>query len=246
MAFGEVLILFRDDRLLVVNKPAGIHVHRSEYDPDEPALVEVLAAQTGLRLFPVHRLDRPTAGALVFALDAEAASVLGAGFRTREVDKTYWAVVRGWMSETRATFDVQLDVKLPEKTDAETGFRPLEHFEAPWPRRGFNTYRFGLVEAKPVTGRRHQIRQHCDDLRHPIWGDTVWGDTGMNGWLATVFADHGRRWGGLHLWCRRLEVPHPDGGRAVFEAPLVAEDAQRLDWYRSFRVNDPHRLPKNA
>jgi tRNA pseudouridine65 synthase len=227
-------ILYQDDRILAVRKPAGIHVHRSAWDPGEPALVEAIEAETGLNLYPAHRLDRPTSGALVFALDPEAASVLGAAFRERTVDKTYWAVVRGWMPETRAVFDVQLDIKLPEKTDAETWFRPLECYEAPWPRRGFPTYRFSLAEAKPVTGRRHQIRQHCDDLRHPILGDTVWGDTNMNGWLATVFADAGRSWGGLHLWCRRLEIPHPDGHRLVIESPLGDAEAERLDWYRRF------------
>jgi len=229
-------VLFQDDRILAVRKPAGIHVHRSEYDRDEPALAELIEAATGLNLFPVHRLDRPTSGALVFALDHEAASVLGAAFRTRAADKTYWAVVRGWMPETHALFDVQLDVKYPEKTDAETFFRPLECYQAPWPRRGFPTFRFGLVEARPVTGRRHQIRQHCDDLRHPILGDTVWGDTGMNGWLGTELGAQGRTLGSLHLWCRRLEVPHPDGHTLVVESPLSDGEANQLDWYRGFRV----------
>lgn len=219
---------------MAVRKPAGIHVHRSEYDRAEPALVERITAATGLKLFPVHRLDRPTSGVLMFALDAEAASFLGAAFRERRVDKTYWAVVRGWMPEVRAVFDVQLDVKFPEKTDAETGFRPLELYEAPWARRGFPSFRFSLAEARPVTGRRHQIRQHCDDLRHPIWGDTVWGDTAMNGWLSGVFQSEGRPWGGLHLWCRRLAVPHPDGRELLLESPLGPEDSARLSWYRTF------------
>lgn len=144
------------------------------------------------------------------------------------------------MAPVQATFAVQLDVKLPEKTDAETGFEPLERYEAPWARRGFPTFRFSLVEARPVTGRRHQIRQHCDDLRHPIFGDTVWGDTGMNGWLSGVFAGEGRPWGGLHLWCQKMVVPHPDGG-----GPLTAEaapgpgDRDRLAWYRTFAVSGP-------
>jgi tRNA pseudouridine65 synthase len=232
----EWSILYRDDRLLAVRKPAGIHVHRSEYARDEPALVELIEAATGLKLFPVHRLDRPTSGALVFALDHDAASVLAAAFRTREVDKTYWAVVRGWMPETRAVFDVQLDIKFPEKTDAETFFRPLEAYEAPWPRRGFPSFRFGLVEAKPVTGRRHQIRQHCDDLRHPILGDTVWGDTGMNGWLGTDLAQRGLSLGGLHLWCRKLVVPHPDGSTLTVESPLSENEEARLSFYRTFRA----------
>jgi tRNA pseudouridine65 synthase len=239
-------VIYRDDRLLVVNKPAGIHVHPSEYDRDEPSLTQAVEAQLGLKPFPVHRLDRPTSGVLVFALDREAASSLGAAFRGRLVDKTYHAVVRGWMLPARATFDVQLDVKLPEKTDAETGFVPLEHWEAPWPRRGFPTFRFSLVEARPITGRRHQIRQHCDDLRHPIFGDTVWGDTGMNGWLAGVFDAAGRRWGGLHLWCRTLVVPHPDDSRPLtLEAGLSREDQGRLEWYRTFGSPGPCPEPRS-
>ncbi len=217
-----------------MRKPAGIHVHRSEYDRTEPALVELIEAETGLKLFPVHRLDRPTSGVLVFALDHDAASVLASAFRDRGVEKIYWAVVRGWMPPSHALFDVQLDVKEIEKTDAETWFRPLETYEAPWARRGFDTFRFGLVEARPVTGRRHQIRQHCDDLRHPIFGDTVWGDTGMNGWLGKELAFRGRTLGGLHLWCRRLGFPHPDGRTLTIESPLSSEEAERLEWYRTF------------
>ncbi len=236
-------VLYQDDRILAVRKPAGIHVHRSEYDRDEPALVEIIEAETSLKLFPVHRLDRPTSGVLLFALDSEAASLLGAAFRERRVDKTYWAVCRGWMPETHATFDVQLDVKEPAKTDAETFFRPLECYEAPWPRRGFSTFRFGLVEARPITGRRHQIRQHCDDLRHPILGDTVWGDTGMNGWLGRELSGCGLGGGGLHLWCVRMVFPHPDGRTLAVEAPLHGLDQDRLEYYRSFASPLAQTLP---
>lgn len=199
-------------------------------------MVDAIQAQLGVKPYPVHRLDRPTSGALVFALDPEAAASLGLAFREREVEKTYWAVVRGWMPASHATFDVQLDVKVRERTDAETWFRPLENYETPWARRGFPTFRFGLVEARPVTGRRHQIRQHCDDLRHPILGDTAWGDTGMNRWLGAELARHGRSLGGLHLWCRRLVVPHPDGRALVLEAPLWPEEAEKRAWYQRYQV----------
>jgi len=238
-------LLYRDARILAVHKPPGIHVHPSPMDRGEPSLVDLVEAGLGVKPYPVHRLDRPTSGVLVFALDPGSAAFLGAAFRERRVDKTYWAVVRGWLPEAHATFDVQLDVKLPERTDAETFFRPLEEFEAPWPRRGFETFRFALVEAKPVTGRRHQIRQHCDDLRHPIFGDTVWGDTGMNRWLGTELANQGRVLGGLHLWCRRLVVPHPDGKLVVLECPLWPAEAERLDWYRSFKVGTLAQSPLN-
>lgn len=229
-------VLFRDDRLLAVHKPAGIHVHPSPFDRGEPSLVDLVEAELGVKPYPVHRLDRPTSGVLLFALDPQAASSLSTAFRDRRVDKVYWAVVRGWMPPSHATFDVQLDVKLPERTDAETWFQPLENYEAPWPRRGFETFRFGLVEAKPVTGRRHQIRQHCDDLRHPIFGDTVWGDTGLNGWLGTELARFGRELGGLHLWCRRLTFPHPDGLLMTVEAPLWPEEEKKRTWYQTYQV----------
>jgi len=230
----EWSVIYRDDRILAVHKPAGVHVHPSAFDRGELSLVEAVEADLGVKPYPVHRLDRPTSGVLVFALDAAAAAFVGAAFREHRVDKTYWAVVRGWMPEAYATFDVQLDAKSERRTDAETWFRPLEAFEAPLPRRGFPTFRFGLVEAKPVTGRRHQIRQHCDDLRHPILGDTVWGDTGLNGWLGTELGHLGQELGGLHLWCRRLVVPHPDGRTLTLEAPLWPAEQARLESYRQW------------
>jgi tRNA pseudouridine65 synthase len=240
----SIPVLYRDDRIVAVNKPAGIHVHPSAFDRGELSLIDILERQWGVKLFPVHRLDRPTAGVLVFALDSETASWLSAAFRERRVDKTYHAVVRGWMAENTATFDVRLDRQLPETIDAETAFRPLEWYEAPWPRRGFETFRFGLVEAKPVTGRRHQIRQHCDKLRHPILGDTVWGDTGLNGWFAAETARQGFDGTGLHLWCRRLVIPRSDGTSLTVEAQLSSRDADRLEWYGGFSLHE-QRLPPN-
>ncbi len=200
-------------------------MHRSEFAPDEPAVVEQLTAQTGLKLFPVHRLDRPTSGVLLFALDHEAASALGKAFQERRVEKRYEALVRGWAPDVVATTPVQPDRKIKQWLDAETQFRLLVCYETPWPRRGFGTFRLSLVEARPVTGRRHQIRQHLDDLRHPILGDTVWGDTGLNNWLAGVWSPLG-----LQLWCRALTVPHPDTGvELTLRANLPVDDLQRLE-----------------
>jgi len=135
----EWSVIYRDERILAVHKPAGIHVHPSAFDRGEPSLVDAIQADLGIKPYPVHRLDRPTSGLLIFALDPASAAFLGAAFREHRVEKTYWAVVRGWMGEAHATFEVQLDAKLPGRTDAETWFRPLEAFEAPWPRRGFPT-----------------------------------------------------------------------------------------------------------
>jgi len=215
-------ILYRDERLLAVNKPAGLHVHRSEFSPDEPAVVELLQSQTGLKLFPVHRLDRPTSGVLLFALDHEAASYLGKAFQEHRVEKVYQALVRGWCEDVVATTPVQPDRRIKRWLEAETHFRALEHYEKPWPRRGFETFRYSLVEARPVTGRRHQIRQHLDDLRHPILGDTVWGDTSLNNWLIPHWRAPGPL--GLQLWCVSMEFPHPSTGvSCVIKGPRPHE-----------------------
>jgi tRNA pseudouridine65 synthase len=234
-----------------VNKPAGVHVHRSEFAPDEPAVVELLQAQTGLKLFPVHRLDRPTSGVLLFALDHEAASSLGKSFQERRVEKLYEALVRGWCPSGVVTSPVQPDRKIKQWLDAETAFELVHAYEAPWPRRGFDTFRFSLVQARPVTGRRHQIRQHLDDLRHPILGDTVWGDTALNNWLTSagwrmpgegVAAVDESEAIGLQLWCRRLEFDHPEGKKKlVLEAPLRREDQLRRERFLPWVIKAPLR-----
>jgi len=98
----EVLpVLYRDDRLVVVHKPAGLLVHRSMIDRHETRFaLQIVRDQIGQRVYPVHRLDKGTSGALLFALDAAAARSLGAAFDGAQVDKRYLAVVRGWIAES--------------------------------------------------------------------------------------------------------------------------------------------------
>lgn len=230
--------------MLAVDKPAGIDVHPTRLDPGEATLVDLIRAQLGLDPYPVHRLDRPTAGLIVFALDAEAARSLGAAFATHRVEKVYQALVRGWLPSTRATFEVQPDVKDPRRLSAETLFTARDFYDLPWPRRGFPSFRLSLVEARPVTGRRHQIRQHCDDLRHPILGDTVWGDTALNRWWRERLAGEGLEAGGLQLWSRRLTLPHPDTGLPLtLEAPVADGLARCLEVLGRHRAAGPVPLP---
>ncbi|RBW64146.1 tRNA pseudouridine(65) synthase TruC [Vibrionales bacterium C3R12] len=180
-------IIFQDEYFVAVNKPAGMLVHRSWLDKHETQFVmQTLRDQIGQHVFPLHRLDRPTSGVLVFALSSEVASQVMPMFANHEMQKTYHAIVRGWIEEG-ATLDYPLKVELDkiadkfakedkEPQEAVTAYEPLAKVEIPYSTGRFPTSRYGLVEMAPKTGRKHQLRRHMAHLRHPIVGDTSHGD----------------------------------------------------------------------
>ncbi len=180
-------IIYQDEYLVAVNKPAGMLVHRSWLDRHETQFVmQTLRDQIGQHVFPLHRLDRPTSGVLVFALSSEIASKVSPMFANHEMQKTYHAIVRGSIEEGD-THDYPLKEELDkiadkfadqekEAKDAITEYAPLGKVEVPYSTGRFPTSRYGLVEMKPKTGRKHQLRRHMAHLRHPIVGDTSHGD----------------------------------------------------------------------
>ncbi|WP_066800658.1 tRNA pseudouridine(65) synthase TruC [Moraxella oblonga] len=185
-------ILYQDDDLVVVNKPAGILVHRSWLDKHETVFVmTVLRDMLGRHVYPVHRLDRPTSGVLLFALSSEVARILSLQFEHHTVEKSYLALVRGYLLGS-GRIDYPLKVKLDKIADkfasldkapemAMTDYQNLATCEMPFistPR--YATSRYSLVQLTPITGRKHQLRRHMTHLFHPIIGDTTYGDTAQN------------------------------------------------------------------
>ncbi|MEZ8632040.1 tRNA pseudouridine(65) synthase TruC [Vibrio lentus] len=180
-------IIYQDEYFVAVNKPAGMLVHRSWLDKHETQFVmQTLRDQIGQHVFPLHRLDRPTSGVLVFALSSEVASQVMPMFANHEMQKTYHAIVRGWIEEGD-TLDYALKVELDkiadkfakedkEPQEAVTVYEPLAKVEVPYSTGRFPTSRYCLVEMMPKTGRKHQLRRHMAHLRHPIVGDTSHGD----------------------------------------------------------------------
>lgn len=180
-------ILYQDEYIIAVNKPAGMLVHRSWLDKHETQFaMQTLRDQIGQHVFPLHRLDRPTSGVLVFALSSEIASKMMPLFANHEMRKTYHAIVRGWI-ETGDVLDYPLKEELDkiadkfakedkEPQEAITEYKPLAKVEVPYSTGHFPTSRYSLVEMKPKTGRKHQLRRHMAHLRHPIVGDTSHGD----------------------------------------------------------------------
>lgn len=214
-------IIYQDEYLVAVNKPAGMLVHRSWLDKHETQFVmQTLRDQIGQHVFPLHRLDRPTSGVLVFALSSEVASQVMPMFAEHDMEKTYHAIVRGWIEEAD-TLDYPLKVELDKIADkytqvdkppqeAVTAYRPLAQVELPFPSGQFASSRYCLMELKPKTGRKHQLRRHMHHLSHPIIGDTTHGDGKHNRYFRDSYDAHR-----LLLHASRLAFRHPITGEAL-------------------------------
>ncbi|BCB72733.1 MULTISPECIES: pseudouridine synthase [Halomonadaceae] len=188
-------ILYQDEHLVAVHKPSGLLVHRSALARGETEfLLQRLRDQLGKRVYPVHRLDRPTSGVMVFGLSSEAAALLSEGFSERQVEKRYLAVVRG-----KAPEQERLDYPLREEDGtrpkaempampAMTDIRRLDSVELPVQVDRYPVARYSLVEARPLTGRRHQIRRHLSRRGYPIIGDAKHGKSVHNRFFAEQLA----------------------------------------------------------
>lgn len=243
-------ILYKDDRLVVVNKPSGLLVHRSPIDRHEQRFaVQMLRDQLGQRVYPAHRLDKGASGALAFALDRETAQALSTAFASQQVAKTYLAVVRGWPAE-EGEIDHALAAVLDEYAlpgggspkPSRTSFRRLATVELPQRVDRYPTSRYALVELHPDTGRRHQLRRHLAHVSHPIVGDSTYGKGRHNRLFAELFGMQR-----LLLACTRLEFAHPATGvrLSVVASPGTDFNAllERFGWILPTAPRDP---PLNA
>ncbi|MDN3920702.1 pseudouridine synthase [Roseateles violae] len=221
-------IVYIDDHLVAIAKPAGLLVHRTALDAQEEVFaLQLLRDQLGRPVWPVHRLDKGTSGLLLFALSAEIAARVGPLFEQGLAKKRYLALVRGWPAAESGSIEHPL-ARDPEKPsagqtllDARTDWRLLQRLE--WPLQTdtrFASSRFALVEASPFSGRRHQIRRHLKHIAHPIIGDATHGKGPLNRAVAAYL-------GLQRLWLHGLElqIAHPADGR-----PLVLKAPPGPEW----------------
>ncbi len=175
----ELNILYQNNDLIAINKPHGLLVHRTKIanDANEFAL-QMVRDLINQKVYPVHRLDRKTSGVLLFAKTKEALKTYQKFFVERRVNKTYLAIVRGFL-EPEGIIDYPL-TEGNKTQEAITAYKVLEAFELELPFGKFPTSRYSLVEVKPETGRFHQIRKHFAHLRHPIIGDRPHGCNKQN------------------------------------------------------------------
>ncbi len=229
---GALPILYLDDWLVVVDKPAGLLVHRSPVDARETRFaVQLLRDQLGRYVYPVHRLDKGTSGALAFALDPDTARSMSEAFAGATVEKTYLALVRGWPDSggeiDHALRPVEDDV-LPAvgrpAQAAHTSYERLATCELPYRVDRYPTSRYALVRLQPRTGRRHQLRRHLAHLSHPIVGDSTYGKGAHNRLFERLYGV--RR---LMLACVTLELSHPVTRQPLrIDAPLAEDFASVL------------------
>jgi tRNA pseudouridine65 synthase len=213
----SIEILYRDSSLIAVSKPSGLAVHRGWARDASYAMTEVRDL-LGQWVYPVHRLDRSASGVLVFGMSPEAARALCEQFERHEVNKHYLALVRGAPAD-ELTIDHPLR---PDNSDepqaAVTHVRKLSQYG-----------RYAWVEARPLTGRLHQIRRHLKHVSCPLIGDVRYGKGEHNRLFREQYDLHR-----LALHAARLEVAHPlSGERMTFVAPLPADLELALTRLRS-------------
>ena len=220
-------ILYQDQYLVAVNKPSGLLVHRSMIDRNETEFaMQTVRDQIGQHVYPVHRLDKPTSGVLLFALSSEVARAMTEIFTARETVKEYLAVVRGYTKE-HELIDYPLKEMLDKMTDgkarqdkepqeAVTEYWNLATVELPYPVSRYPVARYSLVRCVPKTGRKHQLRRHMKHVMHPIVGDTKHGRGEHNKLFREKFDCHR-----LLLHAYRFSFKHPvSGEEIVIEAGL--------------------------
>ena len=214
---SELEIIFRDDYLIAINKPAGLLVHKSPIDRHETRFaLQLLRDQIGQWVYPLHRLDKPTSGVLLYALDQDTARHMSACFEAGKISKHYLAVVRGFAPQI-----LRIDHAIRERHDpaagprsrppvaqeAVTKIRRLSSIEWPDAVDRYPSARYSMVLVTPLTGRRHQIRRHLKHISHPLIGDTTYGKSSHNQYFAKRFDCHR-----LLLHACELGFDHPNTG----------------------------------
>lgn len=230
-----IQIIYQNEHLVAVNKPAGMLVHRSWLDKYETVfLMQTLRDQLGQHVFPVHRLDRPTSGVMLFALNSHTARLLTQQFENKQVSKTYHAIVRGW-TDISGSIDYPLKEELDDIADpfaqrnkaaqsAITDYHTLAQSELPFvSNKNFPTSRYSLLHITPHTGRKHQIRRHLKHIFHPIIGDTTHGDLRQNK-AVNAFCGNTR----LLLHAHSLVFRLPETGETVKVVAPHDDDWQRV------------------
>ena len=240
------LVIYRDDHLIVVNKPHGLPVQGGPgITRHLDAMLDGLRFGSAERPRLVHRLDRDTSGVLLLARTPGVAAKLAALFRGRDVGKIYWAVTARRPIPPAGRIDLPLkriagargerttmaEPDDPNAARAVTEFRTLDHAGQ----------KLAWLELQPLTGRTHQLRVHCVAIGAPILGDVKYARPDQNGAFAATVDGLPT---GLHLHARAVALPHPEGGTLVVEADLPPHITQtfRMLGFHAAPARPPARL----
>ncbi|MFK7935074.1 MAG: pseudouridine synthase [Saprospiraceae bacterium] len=216
-------ILYQDPHLVAINKPHGLLVHRTKIATDATEFaLQLLRDQIQQKVFPIHRLDRKTAGVLLFGLNSEVVKIVQQAFIERHVQKRYLAIVRGYFPD-EIKVDHPLTNDRGKTQEAVTFFKKITQTELDLPFGKYATSRYSLIEAFPQTGRMHQIRKHLNHLRHPIIGDRPHGCNKQN----RLFLE---KWQmkRMMLHAESLQLPHPLTDEKLIIKAEISSEFQRM------------------
>ena len=211
-------IIYEDNDIIVVNKPKGLVVHPANGNPDGTLVNAIMAickdslSGIGGEIRPgiVHRLDKDTSGVLIIAKNDKAHINLSEQIKNHEVEKTYWALVRGIVKENEATIKMPIGRSTKDRKKmavTQNGKEAITHFKV---LERYVQDNCTLLEVKIETGRTHQIRVHLSQIGYPIIGDTTYSN-GKNKWGIE----------GQCLHAKSLKFKHPITGKEMYlEAEL--------------------------
>lgn len=249
-------VLYKDDHLIVLNKPAGV---ATQGGTCQTRHIDMLSAalKFGLDEKPrlVHRLDRDTSGVLLLARSGRAAALLTKAFQAKETRKIYWALVAGCPVDAAGTIRFGLVKQGGIGVERMTCIHPDEVDKTPGAKRATTDFatiekigtRAAWLGLSPITGRTHQLRAHLAEIGCPIVGDGKYGGRGQenlgDGWGAIVGGDISRK---MHLHARSIEFTHPVSGKQMFfEAPLPDHMQKSFDyfgWNLKWAPKDPFKV----
>ena len=202
----KIEIIFEDSSIIVVNKPNNVLIHNSYYARNikETTLLELLKEQLNQSFYPIHRLDRKTSGVLVLAKQKENVGIFQDLFNSKEIQKNYLGIVRGFFNEARLINSPVKNADTKIYKDAETRCEPLATTLCNIAVHPYKNSRYSLVKLIPSTGRMHQLRIHMNKISHPIIGDYKYGDRFHNRMFETEF-----NCANLYLHAYSIEFKHP-------------------------------------
>ncbi|MFY9243122.1 MAG: pseudouridine synthase [Polaribacter sp.] len=200
-------IIFEDEYLLCVNKPNNILVHHAFHSrnvADEDSLLQIIENEKGLKVYPIHRLDRKTSGIILLAKQTSYVSKFQELFTNNQIQKTYFGVVRGFSPDSKTIDSPVKGRDANVHKEALTELKTLEKVTLNIPVKPYDSSRYSLVELSPKTGRMHQLRVHANKISHPLIGDAKYGDKNHDMMFEQNFG-----WKNLFLHAGKLEFTHP-------------------------------------
>lgn len=206
----QIEILYQDDQIVAINKPYGYLTHKTKLAPYAKEIVlQQLRDQIGTKVYPIHRLDRKTTGVLLFGLQPNIHTKVSAFFQAREVSKTYYAIVRGYLNGS-GIIDYPLVNEQGKSQEAISHYECVEQVEVPIAQGKFPTSRYSLIKLTPETGRMHQLRRHLSHIFHPIIGDRPHGCSKQNRLFKSTW-DYTE----MLLHAQQLSLPHPIENKTI-------------------------------